>query len=160
MEFKTVVNKRFSIREYHPTEVPENLIREAVELAKLAPSAGNLQSYKVYITHEVIDRIVAPLYFVICADPEKSATKYGDQGRNLYALQDATIFGAYLQLAIVDLGLACAWVGGFRPGRVKRQLGIPDNLQPVAIIPMGYPTAEKVGRRRRTFEEIVTFCQK
>lgn len=157
MEFKTVVNKRFSMREYHPAEVAENFIRETVELAKLAPSAGNLQSYKVYITKEQVCHVAAPISFVICADPERSASRYGDQGKNLYAIQDATIFGAYLQLAIVDAGLATAWVGSFREGKIKRQLKIPDNLKPVAIITMGYPIGEKFGRRRRSFEEIVTW---
>ena len=54
MEFKEVVNKRFSIRQFKPTDIPENLIREIVDLAKLAPYAGNLQAYKVYVTKEKI----------------------------------------------------------------------------------------------------------
>lgn len=157
MDFKKVVSKRYSIRQYHPIAVPENLVWEVVELAKLAPSAGNLQSYKVFVTRKRLTRIEATLYFVICADCEHSARRYGDRGRNLYALQDATIFGAYLQLAIVNAGLACAWVGAFKEGAVKRLLKIPENLKIVTLIPMGYPLGEKFGRRRRSFEEIVSW---
>ncbi len=157
MEFKDVISKRYSMRQYHPIAVPENLVREVVELAKLAPSAGNLQSYKVYVTRERITRIEAPLYFVICADPERSASRYGDRGRNFYALQDATIFASYLQLAIVNLGLACAWVGAFKESNVKSTLNIPKSLKIVTLIPAGYPIGEKSGRRRRSFEEIVSW---
>jgi len=156
MKFTEVVNKRYSMRQYQPTDIPESLIRNIVDLAKLAPSAGNLQSYKVYITKEKI-AYEAPISFVICADPERSASKYGDRGRNLYSIQDATIFGAYLQLAIVDAGLASVWVGAFREGRIRSLLKIPDNLKPVGIIATGYPIGEKSGRRRRSFEEIVSW---
>lgn len=155
MEFKDVVNKRYSMRQYLPTEVPEKIVREVIELAKLAPSAGNLQAYQVYITKEPVTYIEAPLYLVVCADIERSASRYGERGRSLYAIQDATIFAAYLQLAIVEAGLASVWVGAFREGRVKRQLKIPDNLRPIAIIAMGYPVGEKSGRRRRSYEEFV-----
>lgn len=155
MDFKDVVNKRYSIRCYKPIEIGEKVIREAIEVAKLAPSAGNLQSYKVYITKEKVTYIEAPLYLVICADPEKSASRYGERGRELYALQDATIFASYLQLAMVEAGLATAWVGAFREGRVRRQLKIPDNLRPVVIIAMGHPVGEKTERRRRRYEEFV-----
>ncbi|MCX6704358.1 MAG: nitroreductase family protein [Candidatus Woesebacteria bacterium] len=157
MKFTEVVNKRYSMRQYQPTDVPESLIRKIVDLAKLAPSAGNLQSYKVYITKEKITNIKAPVNFVICADLDRSGGKYGERGRNLYAIQDATIFGAYLQLAIVDAGLASAWVGAFREGRIKTLLKIPDNHRPVTVITMGYPIGEKSGRRRRSFEEIVSW---
>ncbi|KKQ94566.1 MAG: Nitroreductase [Candidatus Woesebacteria bacterium GW2011_GWB1_39_10b] len=154
MELKEAIMKRFSIRQYRPTPVPENIIRNIIELAKLAPSAGNLQSYKVYITKQKL-AYDAPISFVVCADPEKSASRYGDRGRNLYAIQDATIFASYLQLAIVDAGMSSAWVGAFREGKIRSLLKIPDNLKPIVIITVGYPAIEKSDRRRRSFEEIV-----
>jgi nitroreductase len=155
MDLNKVVEKRYSMRSFKSTAVPEKIIREIIELAKLAPSAGNLQSYKVLITKEKVTHVEAPLYLVICMNPERSAARYGERGRSLYALQDATIFASYLQLAIVNAGLASVWVGAFREGRVKRQLQIPDGLKPIAIICTGYPAIEKFGRRRRSYEEIV-----
>jgi nitroreductase len=155
MEFKEVINKRYSVRQYQKKKVPEKIVRDVVELAKLAPSAGNLQSYKVVITKEKITSISAPLYLIVCADIEKSAERYGDRGKNLYAEQDATIFAAYLQLALVDAGLASCWVGAFREGKIRNLLKIPENLKLVAVISLGYPIGEKAGRRRRSFEEII-----
>jgi nitroreductase len=155
MDFKKVVEKRYSMRHYHSTQVPEQLIREIINLSKFAPSAGNLQSYKVIITREKITHIEAPLYLVICAEPEKSATRYGDRGRSLYALQDATIFASYLQLAIVNAGLSSVWVGAFREDRIRNLLKIPENLKPIAVICLGYPVGEKSGRRRRDYKDIV-----
>jgi nitroreductase len=156
MKFKQAVKKRYSMRQFQPTQVPEKKIREIIELAKLAPSAGNLQAYKVVITKErVTHQVEAPLYLIICTDGEKSAVRYGERGQNLYAVQDATIFTAYLQLAITDAGLASVWVGAFRENRLKRQLKIPEHLRPIAIICVGCPIGEKSDRNRRRYEEIV-----
>lgn len=159
MEFKDVINKRYSMRQFQPIPIDEGLLKKAVELAKLAPSAGNLQAYKVFITKEKI-AYDAPTTFVICADPEKSAGRYGERGKSLYAIQDATIFASYLQLAIVNLGLASVWVGSFRESKIKNLLKIPDNLRVIALIPVGYPVGEKLGRHRRSFEEIVSWQPK
>ncbi len=155
MDFKKVVEKRYSMRHFHPTRVSEEKIKEIINLAKLAPSAGNLQSYKVVISDKQVANIKAPVHLIICADPEKSASRYGDRGRSLYSLQDATIFAAYLQLAIVNTGLASVWVGAFNEAKIKSLLKIPKNLRPIAIVSFGYPIGEKSGRRRRSYEEIL-----
>jgi nitroreductase len=70
-------------------------------------------------------------------------------------LQDATIFGAYLQLAIVNAGLASVWVGAFKKDRIRKLLKIPENLKPIAVISLGYPVGEKSERRRRNYKEII-----
>ena len=155
MDFKEVIEKRYSMRQFQSTQVPEKIIRELIEIAKLAPSAGNLQSYKVVVSYEKVTNIAAPLNLVICADPKRSATRYGERGRILYALQDATIFAAYLQLAIVNAGLASVWVGAFKERRIRNLLKIPENLKPIAVISLGYPVREKSGRRRRNYKEII-----
>ncbi len=157
MDFEEVVRKRFSIREYEPREVPEKIIREVIDLAKLAPSAGNLQSYKVIVTKKKVTNIEAPLNLIICADLKKSASKYGERGRNLYSIQDATIFAAYVQLALTNAGLGSVWVGAFNENGIKNLLKIPENLKIVAVIPLGYPAGEKSGRHRRNYEEIVSW---
>lgn len=155
MDFKQVVENRYSIRKFLPKEIPDDIVRDVIELAKLAPSAGNLQSYKVVITKEKVCHLEAPLNLIICADPEKSATRYGDRGRYLYTLQDATIFASYLQLTLVDEKLASCWVGAFSERRVRNTTKIPENLKPIAVICVGYPAIEKSGRRRRSYEEII-----
>lgn len=155
MDFRKVVEKRFSMREFQSTSVPENVVREIIDLAKLAPSAGNLQAYKVVISKEILTHVEAPLSLVICADQERSASRYGERGNNLYAIQDATIFASYLQLAVVNAGLASVWVGTFRESKVRNLLNIPENLRPIAVICLGYPIGEKSGRRRRNYEDII-----
>lgn len=150
LRFEDVLKKRRSIRKFRDTDVPDDKIRDILELANLAPSAGNRQAFKVAIVRDQkLTNVESPVTLVICADPEESAAKYGERGRTLYALQDATIFAAYLQLVIVEKGLASVWIGAFREGKIKRQLGLGEELRPIAIIPLGYPAVEKSGKRRR-----------
>ena len=133
MELKEVISKRKSIRSFQDKEVPD--LTEIIELAKKGPSAGAIRGYQAIVTTE---KLVynAPVSVVICIDEAAYEKRYGERGRNLYAIQDATIFGAYLGLLLVEWGLCSVWVGAFREDRIKRILG--TELKPVAVIAVGY----------------------
>jgi nitroreductase len=168
MEFEEVIKKRQSIRKFVKKEIPEEKIRKILELANLSPSAGNLQARKVVLvkdkkikqelaraalSQESVSE--APVVFVVCADLEESAKKYGMRGRELYAIQDATIFASYLQLVAVSLGLASCWAGSLREEEIKRILGLSGDLRPIAIIPIGYPAEGPYRTPRKSLDEIV-----
>jgi len=138
MELREAIESRHSVRQFRDDPVPPEFIEEILQLARRAPSAGGLRAYEAIVTQERLTRIDAPVSLVICALPETSARRYGDRGRNLYAIQDATIYAAYIQLIAVDFGLSSVWYGAFREGRVKKQLNLREELRPVAIIHLGY----------------------
>ena len=145
MELVEVIKKRHSVRKYHDKQVPDELLFRIIELARSAPSAGNLKAYEAIITKEkVTEQVDAPIYIVICADLERAVRRYGDRGRNLYSIQDATIFGSYIQLIAVDIGLSTVWIGAFREDRVRRILSIREGLRPVAIIAIGYESKNMI----------------
>lgn len=168
MEFEEVLKERRSVREFLEKPVSKELVKKILELANLSPSAGNLQARKVVLIKDKETKkklaqaangqdflCEAPLVFIICAVPEESAAKYGERGRKLYALQDATIFTSYLQLAVASLGLASCWVGAFEEEEIKRILELRENLRPIAIIPIGY-TYEKPERTpRKNLDKII-----
>jgi nitroreductase len=100
-------------------------------MACAAPSAGDLQSYRIFgarsgerqalvhVAHEQTFIAEAPVCLVFCADPARSATAFGERGAKLYALQDTTIAAAYAQLAIVAAGMGSTWVGYFEEDQVR-----------------------------------------
>jgi len=137
MDLQEVIEKRKSVRSFQKTDVPDKLLEEIIALARKSPSAGALRAYKTIITREKITSIDAPVYLVICANPEAYAPRYGERGKNLYSIQDATIFGAYIQLLLVDKRLASVWIGAFREDKIKKILNIEENLRPIAIIALG-----------------------
>ncbi|HKJ77830.1 MAG TPA: nitroreductase family protein [Gammaproteobacteria bacterium] len=168
-DFFETVRHRHSIRRYRddaPVE-PEKL-NAVLEMACAAPSAGDLQSYRIYVVTDAERREAlrtasggqdfiahAPVCLVFCADGERAAAKYGERGRDLFAVQDATIAATYAQLAAVAAGLASTWVGSFDEGELARLLGIAPGLRPVAMLCMGYPAELPELTPRRPMDEVV-----
>jgi len=94
---------------------------------------------------------------VFSADPVRSATRFGERGANIYALQDATIAAAYAQLAVVATGLASTWVGDFDEQRVKELLELDADLVPVSLLSVGYPAETAELSPRRHLDEMVSW---
>jgi nitroreductase len=138
MEFEQVIERRKSIREFKKTPVPGQAIEQIVKLAKRAPSAGAVRGYKVVITDQQLVSYKAPVYFVVFAIPEKYGKRYGQRGRSLYAIQDATLVAGYIQLAAISVGLDTVWVGAFNEGKVRTALDLPIDYRPIAVLPTGY----------------------
>jgi len=143
--------KRKSTRAYKPDPIEKEKLDEILEAANSAPSAGNLKARKiVVIEDEKTKRKLAeaafgqdfiseaPLALVFTALPEASAKKYGQRGRELYAVQDATIAASFAWLQAVDLSLSSCWVGAFDEEEVKKILELDANERPIAILPIGY----------------------
>lgn len=166
MEFFEVIGRRRSVRSYLPKPVEEAKLKRIFEAANLAPSAGNLQAYQVHVIKDQAKRDAlakaaydqeyiskAPVCLVFCADPSRSAEKYGDRGKELYSIQDATIAGTFAMLAAADLGLATVWVGQFDDAKVQGIIGV-KSIRPVVMFSLGYPAEEPSPPGRRAIEEI------
>ena len=170
MEFEKLIKVRRSIRAFKSKPIEEEKLKKILMAANLAPSAGNLQAYEIYVVKDSkLKRMLsrasfdqefiaeAPIVLVFCANPPRSAIRYGKRGEELYSIQDATIATTFAMLMASDLGLGNVWVGAFDEEEVKRILNLPRYLRPVAILPIGYPAEqpEFVGRRR--LEDIVHY---
>lgn len=169
-DFFETVRHRHSIRRYRDdAEVEPEKLNAVLEMACAAPSAGDLQSYRIYVARRPEHReglraasggqdfiAEAPVALVFCADTERAAAQYGDRGRTLFAVQDATIAATYAQLAAVAAGLASTWVGSFDEGELTRLLGIEANLRPVAMLCLGYPAELPELTPRRPMDEVVS----
>lgn len=168
MEFFDAVKNRHSVRNYEPREIEPEKLNILLSAINAAPSAGDLQGYEIVLvrnqstkealvsaSHGQKDVAQAPVVLVFCADHLLSASKYGERGAKLYAVQDATIAAAYCQLAATALGLATVWVGAFDPKAAAAAINAPDHVTPVAIIPVGYPAETPNPTPRRPLDELV-----
>ena len=62
MDILEAVSSRYSCRAFLPTPVPEKVVRQIVERAARAPSAGNMQPWRVYaIAGKRVDELKALL---------------------------------------------------------------------------------------------------
>lgn len=87
----------------------------------------------------------APLIILIGADYERTTWKYGERGIR-YVHIEAGHCGQNVSLQAVALGLASVPVGAFWDREVQRVLTLPQNFDPVYVIPIGYPEEKIEGR--------------
>ncbi|WP_368293120.1 nitroreductase family protein [Dehalobacter sp. TBBPA1] len=52
---------------------------------------------------------------------------------------DASIVTTHMMLEATTLGVGTTWVMYFIPEAVREEFAIPDNIEPVALLVMGYP---------------------
>lgn len=168
--FETVRHRR-SVRKYQSGRpIEEEKLHAILETACAAPSAGDLQSYRIMVVtdyqerdalrhaaHEQSFLAEAPICLVFCADAARAGERYGERGSKLYALQDATIATAYAQLAVVAAGLGSTWIGDFDQEKVSKLLKLKENLCPVALLSIGYPAELPPLTPRRLLSEVVSF---
>ncbi|VVB74200.1 Nitroreductase family protein [Candidatus Tiddalikarchaeum anstoanum] len=167
MEFNRLIDDRHSVRVFLPKKVPRQAFHRILKACQRAPSAGNLQSYElVVITDEKKKKelcnaaygqeciIEAPIVLVFLADTKKSGHVYGERGKELYALQDATIACAYSQLMATNVGVASVWIGAFDEEMVKNLVNTKE-YRPIAILPIGYPGEKIITTPRRELERFV-----
>jgi len=164
-EFYEFVKNRRSIRKFLSKEVENEKIEKILKIMKEAPSAGNLQAYKVIIVkNEKIKKEIckacfhqkfieeAPLVFVFFAKPKISSIYYGKRG-TFYSILDATIAATYAMLAIHCLDLSTCWVSAFNDEELIKIL--KEDGIPIAVFPIGYPAEKPKHPGRKELKELV-----
>ena len=167
MEFFDVIKNRHSIRTFSDQPVEEEKLQQILETANLAPSAGNLQAYEIYVVTDAKKRdglscaalaqeyvAVAPVALVFCTHPELTEGRYTERGTRLYTVQDATIACSFAMLAATNLGLGSVWVGTFDEKVVRLIIGAPDSQVPVVILAIGYAAEFPDQHPRRPLDQL------
>jgi nitroreductase len=159
MEALQALYSRRSIRKFGPDSVSDEAVKEILEAAMSAPSAGNQQPWHFVVIRErkLLDRIPdfhphslmcreAQVAILVCGDP--SLEKH--QG---YWVQDCSAATENLLLAVHAKGLGGVWVGIFpREERViglRDLLNIPAHVIPFALVPIGHLAEQKPPRTDR-----------
>lgn len=167
--FKAIKTRR-SIRAFSDRRVTDKEVKKLIEAARWAPSAGNIQPWEFIVVkdsqvkHGLSEAALnqtlieeASVVIVVCADPTRSSKRYGAKGVNLYCLQDTAAATQNILLTAHSMGLAACWVGAFNEEAAKRVLRLPDELRPIAIVPVGHHAEKTRARPRRPLNEIVHY---
>jgi len=81
----------------------------------------------------------APLVIVIAAVYARTSQKYGEMRSPRYVHLEAGHAAQNVLLQAVSLGLGAVPIGAFEDEKVKEALGLPDDQQPLYLIPVGHP---------------------
>ena len=142
--------ERKSIRSFSKKEIDNEIILKLLNAARIAPSAVNYQPWRFFVCSsiEIKDKIIesyprkwfesAPLYIVACADKSESWKRAADNKD--HGNIDVAIALTHLMLKATELGLGTCWVCNFDAKILIDALNLDKALEPVAIIPIGYPS--------------------
>lgn len=166
MTFLDLVKSRYSVRSYQQRSVEQTKIDYVMECVRLAPSAVNLQPWRFYVLTktedcEKIRRCYhrewfseAPMYIIACSNHEESWKRRRSEPKD-HADIDISIAVEHLCLAAAEQGLGTCWVCNFDVELCRELFGITEPLEPVALIPVGYPTnTEASEKSRKSMDEV------
>jgi nitroreductase len=167
MEFSQLITQRYSVRAYHPTPVEEEKLQQVLEAARLAPTAANRQPFQIIVTHvagkeEGLRKVYhrewftqAPLVLCVCGVHRQGWVRSYD---SLNAtLIDTAIVMTHILLAAANLGLGTCWVGAFNPAAAREFFKLPEEIEPVALTPLGYPADTLRPKERKPLTELVRY---
>ncbi|MEE4608876.1 MAG: nitroreductase family protein [Desulfobacteraceae bacterium] len=171
-EFFQALEQRRSIRKYEEREVSGALVNRVLEAVRWSPSWANTQCWEVVAVREPAIKarlqetiapknpatraiVAAPVVLALCGRlgtsgyyDKQATTKFGD-----WYLFDLGIATQSLCLAAHDLGLGTVIVGLFDHDRAKTVLNVPQGVELVALIPLGYPAKSPSAPKRREVAE-------
>lgn len=171
MEYEKLITERYSVRNFKPERLSEKDISKILEAAYKAPTGCNYQPQRILVinTEESIEKLKkctkshfnAPTAMLICYNEDESwKRKYDDA---LSAPVDAAIVATHMMLSAHNVGAGCCWVMNFDPYAMVKEFNIPDNIKPLALLVMGYPSDTSVPFEMhnafRPFDEIVIYEQ-
>ena len=150
------IKERRTIRKYLEKEVPEEILIRCVDAARLSPSAANLQPLKYVIVNDknllrkVFDALKWAGYL-----PDELKPKEENMPRAYIVIlldktirpnpgHDAGIAAMSISMVAYDEGLGSCILGSINRGRLRKILNIPDHLEIVLVVALGYPAEKSV----------------
>ncbi len=159
-----IVNRR-SIRRFLSGPLPEGLLQEICEAARLAPTARNQQDWRLLIVDDPgqITRLVeaasphqpflkeAPVILAACATRPDYVMRCGHPA----FLIDLAIVLDHVTLQAQRLGLGTCWIGSFSEAMARDVLEVPEPFRIVQLMPIGFPAENPAARSRKPLSSLI-----
>lgn len=171
MDFLTLAKKRYACRKYKQAKVELEKLSLILEAARVAPTGANRQPQRLVVVEsaEGMERLKrctrdfgAPLAVIVCADTDEAWERKYD-GKRIADI-DASIVTDHMMLAAASLGLDTLWICMFKPEAVRAEFLLPEHVEPVNILLIGYgdeqpASPDRHDRTRKPLSETV-FCER
>ena len=148
-----VIMTRTSIRAFTGEPVSKDMLETILKAGMAAPTGMNAQPWRfVVITDQ--DKIkeifgtgfrsemftTAGAIIVVCGEAETNGRP------NMFWYEDCSAATENILLAAHALGLGAVWTAGYpamdRVTPVSEALGLPSNVLPLCVVPLGYPAED------------------
>jgi len=175
MEIDEAIRSRRSVRRFAPDPIPDALVLELIDLARQAPSSMNGQPWQFVVVRDPARKqelatiktrncppskaaypasfiADAPTIVVVCVERDRA------HGRGV---ETAVLATANLLLAAHGRGLGSVFLAAHRPeqpelaAEISRCLGLPDDIEPITLVPLGRAAESPRERTLRPLETLV-----
>ena len=140
------IAERKSIRKYLNKSVEEDKIDAMVKAGMAAPSGMDRRPWEFVVVtdREALDSMAAKLpYAKMLTNAPLAIVVCGDTTRSSYWYLDCSAATQNVLLAAEALGLGAVWTAAYpyedRIDVVRQNTGLPENIVPLCVIPIGYP---------------------
>jgi nitroreductase len=165
MELNDAIQKRYSCREYQNKPIDKKKINKILESARLAPSAKNIQDWRFIVvtdptTKQQLAKAAAEQMFIADASAiivACSASQHVMRCGHRIGPIDVAIALEHIALAATAAGLATCWIGAFYPDQVRKVIAIPEDIQIIELMPIGYPADQPRAKKREPLENILCY---
>ena len=163
MKVLDAIVRRYSCRSYEDRAIESEKLDSIYEAARLAPSAKNLQDWR-FVTVEdtgLKEQVAAAAndqmfiakagVILVACSVCKETMRCGQR----IAPIDVAIALDHISLQAAELGLGTCWIGSFYPDRIRPILGIPQDVEIVELMAIGYPAGQPKPRSRQPLKAIL-----
>ncbi len=148
--FLELAAKRYSVRKFLDRPVRQEDIDRILAAGHLAPTACNRQPQRILVINSKEGALKlrkctechfgAPAALLVCYDRDDCWQRKYDGIKS--GEIDASIVATHMMLQAACLGVGMTWVMYFLPEAFKEEFGIPEHIEPVALLLMGYPAED------------------
>jgi len=170
-----VIRTRRSIRKYRDEEVPDSVIRELLDLARHAPSSMNGQPWYFSVVKEAeTKKRLADIKNRHCPEDKRAfradfmeaasvivVVSVDSRRAHERDVENAILAAGTLLLAARDRNLGAVYMSAYQADdpllreEIKRLLALPEAVNPVSIIPIGYPDESPAPKSLRSLDEMI-----
>ena len=161
MNFLEIAKKRYSVRSYTGKKVEQEKLDKILLAAHVAPTAANMQPVKLIVvkSDEGLNKVGkaaniygAPLAIIVCCEHQKAWTRPFDKKQTVDI--DASILTDHMMIEATELGLGSVWICYFKPDVIQKEFDLPDTLEPVNILAVGYSDESPADPERHATQRV------
>lgn len=150
MDFLKLAEERYSVRKFKNEHLDDETLKKILKAGHLAPTGCNYQPQRILVLNsdESIEKLRkctkchfgAPTAMLVCyCKDECWERKYDGHTSGII---DASIVATHIMLEAASIGIGSTWVMHFDPFAMIKEFDIPQNIEPVALLVMGYPAED------------------
>lgn len=169
MDFLKLAQDRYSVRKFKNERLDKDVIDNILKAGHLAPTGCNYQPQRILVLNsdESIEKLKnctkchfdAPTAMLVCYSKSESWNRPYDGAQS--APVDAAIVTTHMMLYAASVGVGSTWVMHFDPSKMRETFNIPEDIEPLALLVMGYPAenAEPLSLHSeyRPIDEVVVY---